>query len=150
MQACINRMKYLLTALLLFLCQVTEAEEYKWKVLRVIDGDTLEVQSTFLPPELGNLKIRVYGIDTPEKYPRSQCAEENTMALKATEYTRKFVANAQAKDTPIMFSDLHWDKYGGRVLARVNSGNKDLSEALINHGLARAYFGDKKESWCSK
>jgi len=50
-----------------------QTKSYDWKVLRVVDGDTLEIDvaSMRLPPELG-LKVRVLGVDTPEKRRKSQ------------------------------------------------------------------------------
>ena len=51
----------------------TLANPYDWKVTRVLDGDTVEFEAKFLPPELGDkLKIRVLGVDTPEKAPRAK------------------------------------------------------------------------------
>lgn len=46
--------------------------DYAWPVVRVIDGDTVEVNaSANLPPELELLKVRLRGADTPEKEPRA-------------------------------------------------------------------------------
>jgi len=56
---------------LLFLCLaslVYSQDFYNWKVTRVLDGDTVEVNVDFLPKEHGNkLYLRVWGVDTPEK-----------------------------------------------------------------------------------
>lgn len=121
------------------------ADSYRWKVIRVIDGDTLEVESSFLPKELGNLKVRVKSIDTPEKYPRSECEAEHKKALRATAYTKQFVTEAGSYLT---FYNLQWDKYGGRVLADVQYKEQDLAASLIQKKLARPYQGEKKTSWC--
>ena len=44
------------------------AADYEWRIVGVVDGDTIRVEAApDLPPELARLKVRVRGIDTPEK-----------------------------------------------------------------------------------
>lgn len=122
------------------------ANPYQVKVLRVIDGDTIEIAATYLPVELRQkLSIRVLGIDTPEKAPRAKCLEEAALAQRASLHTKRLVANAKNIEMDIK----GWDKYGGRILGTVRIDGVDLSESLISNGFARAYFGEKKQSWCN-
>lgn len=136
------RFKIIFITFLIF-CFSANAKEYTWKVLEVVDGDTLKVDVPQLPTEL-KISVRVFGIDTPEKGHRSKCKKEDLLAKKASEITTRLVRESNT----ITFSDLKWDKYGGRVLAKVNIDGKDLSKTLINFKVARPYFGDKKQSWC--
>jgi endonuclease YncB( thermonuclease family) len=122
-----------------------QASTYTWPVLKVVDGDTVKFRVNFLPKELvPSLLVRVIGIDTPEKAPRAQCPAEAALALKATEFTKQAVGTAKKVEVTL----LGWDKYGGRVLGHILVDGKDLGEQLIAAGLARAYAGDKKKSWC--
>ena len=42
------------------------AADYEWRIVGIVDGDTIRVDATpDLPPELAKLKVRVRGIDTP-------------------------------------------------------------------------------------
>lgn len=118
---------------------------YFWKVIRVIDGDTVEVEASFLPDEL-KLLVRILGIDTPEKSPKAKCAEEDELAQKASKLTKKLIRNAKV----VIFSGLKWDKYGGRVLANVYVDGFSVAQELIDAKLAREYHGEKKQSWCKK
>lgn len=121
---------------------------YEFTVLRVLDGDTLEVNTGFaLPPELGagKFKIRVLNVDTPEKGHRAQCPQENELALKATAFTKNAIINAKS----VQFKYLSWDKFGGRILAVVYIDGVELHRLLIMNGLAREYHGEKKQSWCN-
>ena len=95
-----------------------------------------------LPPKLS---IRVLGIDTPEKAPRAQCEAEAEKAKLASAFTKNAIATAAVIDVQIK----SWDKYGGRVLGHVFLDGQSLAEMLINQGLARAYFGEAKSSWCN-
>ena len=120
------------------------ADDYRWKVLRVVDGDTLEIDGSWLPPELSRVYVRVRHLDTPEKGRLAKCPRENEWSERATAFTRAAVEQA----TDIMFRDLGWDKYGGRILAEVLVDGEPLSGKLIAAGLARPYEGKKKASWC--
>jgi endonuclease YncB( thermonuclease family) len=128
----------------LFSCPPAFAEFYEWKVIRVIDGDTIEVEAPFLPKEL-KLSVRVLGIDTPEKGGRAKCKTEVDLAIKASKFTESFFKVLGNKAT---FSNIKWDKFGGRVLANVAFQDNNLAEELIDRGYARIYNGEKKKSWC--
>ncbi|MFZ9469953.1 MAG: thermonuclease family protein [Rickettsiales bacterium] len=125
-----------------------QAKIYNWQVLRVLDGDTLEINNEFLPQEL-KLFVRIKGIDTPEKSFRAKCLKEKKLAQKATDFTTKLINEAIANKQKIEFSEIKWDKYGGRIVAKVKIGDKIIGDELIKNGLAKAYFGEKKSSWCN-
>jgi len=131
--------------LTLFLSSILYAQgPYEWKVIRAIDGDTIEVQVDFLPSELNNkLHVRVWGIDTPEKGFRAQNEHEQELGVKASEFTKNAIASAKE----IKINLIMWDKFGGRVLGDVLIDGKSLRQLLLDNHLAREYFGDKKKSW---
>lgn len=133
------------TLTLLLLSTTALANPYDWKVLRVIDGDTVEIEAKYLPVELPpKLSIRILGVDTPEKAPRAKCEKEAAGGLAATEFTKKSVAGAKK----IQIEIKGWDKFGGRVLGDVFIDGERLSDLLIKNNLARAYHGEAKKSWC--
>lgn len=115
------------------------------KVLRVIDGDTVEITADWIIPPLDpKLSLSVIGIDTPETGFRAKCGLEIELGLKAVEYTTAAVATA--KKIRVDIKD--WDKYGGRVLGELYLDGQPLSQLLINQGLAAKYGGRAKKSWC--
>lgn len=88
---------------------------------RVIDGDTFEVDGE---------KFRIRGMDTPEmkaKNPR----ERELAQIAKTELDRLLVTGYEVKRTGK-------DKYG-RTVAEVFIGGRDISEIMVERGLARAY-----------
>jgi len=131
--------------LTLFLSSVLYAQgPYEWKVIRAIDGDTVEIQVDFLPSELGNkLHIRIWGVDTPEKGFRAHSEHEKELGLKASEFTKNAIANAKE----IKINLIMWDKFGRRVLGDLIVDGKSLRQLLLDNGYAREYYGDKKKSW---
>ena len=131
---------FLITLFLLF---SPTAYAYEWEILRVIDGDTLEIKNECFPKEL-KLSVRVLGIDTPEKNSRAKCDKEAKLAEKASKFTKQFVG----KNKTASFRNIKWDKYGGRLLADVEINGKNLAGELVKNNYARSYDGKKKGSWC--
>lgn len=147
-------MKKVLLVAILALTSVTSFAQkekpmviYDFPLTRVIDGDTVAFQATFLPPPLKQeLSIRVFGVDTPEKGHRAMCPQEDQRGQAATAFTKAQINAAQKRQVALM----DWDKYGGRVLGDVLLDGKSLRTMLIQNGFAREYYGEAKQSWCNK
>ena len=138
-------------ALLVLLPSVALAQKqpqgvtYDAQVLRVNDGDTVVISAPFLPAPLKpELAVRVYGVDTPEKGHRAQCAAEDQRGQTATAFTKNAVAKSLKRQV-ILYG---WDKFGGRVLGDIILDGQSLRAMLIQNGLAREYYGEAKQSWC--
>ena len=72
------------------------APPIKAVVARVIDGDTVSIVAHWVPdPMKKEIAVRVYGVDTPEKSFRAQCAKEAELGAKATEFTKAQIAKAK-------------------------------------------------------
>ena len=137
--------KRLLMSVCVLLSFDCHAGEYAWPVTRVVDGDTLAVDaSADFPPELADIKVRILGVDTPEKGGRAKCEQERTAGQEATAYTAALVEGASR----VVFRDPAWGKWGGRVLANVYIDGRSLSELLIERGHGRPYDGGKRQPWC--
>lgn len=131
-----------LTTLLILFSLSAQAAQVPCKIKSVTDGDTVKIEETFhnLP-----LSIRVLGIDTAEKGNKAKCVKEAKLGEKATAFTKKAIQDGKV----ITCDFVKWDKFGGRILANITIDGKDLATMLIDKGLAREYYGKKKESWCN-
>jgi endonuclease YncB( thermonuclease family) len=111
------------------------------EVVRVIDGDTIEIKAlVWLGLELTS-HVRIRGIDTPEI--RGKCREEKTLAAAARDRLTELAGNA------VRLANIAQDKFGGRVDADVaNAGGIDLKTAMLRTGLARPYDGGTRADWC--
>ena len=139
-------MKKLLVLALATFSTIAISNPYDYKIIRVSDGDTVVFEAPFMPAPLKpQLSLRVLGVDTPEKGSRAQCPNEDALAQKASAFTKDTVATAKKVQIEIK----EHDKFGGRVLGDVIIDGQRLSKMLIDNGLARAYFGEKKQSWCN-
>lgn len=144
-------MKYLwLTGLsIALITNLASATTFTDIVLRVSDGDTFRIKSTWKGL---TLSIRVLGIDTPEHRPQAQCSEEAELADRATDYAQALLVQSGNR---VRINVKGWDKYGGRVLAQVSleiAGKKvDYAEEMIKAGFAREYSGEAKgRYWCDR
>jgi endonuclease YncB( thermonuclease family) len=127
------------------LAQKVQPVCYDWKINRVVDGDTVEVSTPWVPqPIKPKMSIRVYGVDTPEKGFRAQCPSEDQRGQAATAFTKKIITESKTARVCI----LDWDKYGGRILGDIEVDGKSLRSMLIQNGFAREYYGEAKQSWC--
>lgn len=140
-------MKRFLILLLLLIPATTAAlaNPYDFRIIRIIDGDTVEFDAPFLVPELRKvLSLRVLGVDTPEKGSRAHCNKEAILAERATEFTTRVVGAATKHQIIIK----GWDKYGGRVLGDILLDGVSLKDMLISKGYALPYDGGTKPDWC--
>ena len=118
---------------------------YGAKVEKVVDGDTVDLSIDLGFDIHHKIRVRLYGVDTPES--RTVNKAEKEAGLKAKEFvktwtnTHAFVVIETIKDKS--------EKYG-RVLANVYSDelkSSCLNTELVSQGFAKAYFGDKKEAF---
>ena len=118
---------------------------YDTQILRVSDGDTIVISARFLPAPLKpELAVRIFGVDTPEKGHRAQCASEAQRGEQASAWTKQLVASGQKFQVTLY----GWDKFGGRVLGDILVDGRSVRQGLIAAGLAREYYGEAKQSWC--
>lgn len=141
-----RRIAALAFALALAVSAPAAAADYAWPVVRVVDGDMVEVDaSADLPPELARLMVRLRGVDTPEKGHRARCLDERMAGHTATAFTKAALAGASR----VVVRDPEWGKWGGRVIADVVVDGRSLAAALIAAGQGRPYIDDaEREDWC--
>lgn len=136
----------LFVPLLAFAQKTPQGVTYDAQIIRVNDGDTVVIAAPFLPAPLKpELAVRVFGVDTPEKGFRAQCAAEDARGQAASEFTKKAVS-ASSQRQVVLYG---WDKFGGRVLGDIILNGQSLRTMLIQNGFAREYFGEAKQSWCN-
>jgi endonuclease YncB( thermonuclease family) len=113
------------------------------EVVRVVDGDTIEVRALIWFGQSVDVRVRINGVDAPEM--EARCADERRRALQARDYLVQRVGGGYVR-----LSSVVYDKYGGRVRAIVSDGGGDVGSALIAKGLARPYHGERRQSWCAE
>jgi len=110
-------------------------------VTHVVDGDTFEALASIWLGQTITVRIRIAGIDAPEL--RARCESEYGRAVAARDYLIKRIEGGEVR-----LSAVRYDKYGGRIDADVADTRGSISTAMIKAGLARAYYGERRDGWC--
>lgn len=114
------------------------------EVIKVVDGDTIKVRATIWVDQTVEVSVRLRGIDAPELY-RPKCEAEKRLARQA----KAAVSAASPVGSLVTLSNVTQDKYGGRVIASVETlDGFVMSEHLLANGQAIAYGAQKP--WCAQ
>ena len=117
------------------------------KIDKVLDGDTIDVTIDLGFDLYKKERVRVAGVDTPEK--RTRNLEEKALGIDATNWLKKELEDVLAGDDELIVrTELHGGvgKYG-RLLGWLYVGDEELSlnEQMITQGYAHAYDGGTKD-----
>ena len=115
--------------------------EYQIRVLRIIDGDTIDAAVDLGFFTHRNIRVRLYGIDTPEV--RTRDAEEKKRGFAAKAMLTKLLNDA---DKVIMKSH-GIGKFGrclGEIFVEKGEQTINISETLIAQGFGEKYDGGKR------
>lgn len=115
--------------------------EYKAKVARIIDGDTIDVDiwlgfDVVLPKQ----RIRLFGIDTPESRTRNK--EEKIRGLLSKQYLKDMCP----KGHTIRLESKERGKFG-RILGIIyqDSETSSINQKMCDDGYAVPYHGGNKD-----
>ena len=123
---------------------------YNFRVIevnRVVDGDTIDVTIDLGFDLYKKERVRVAGVDTPEK--RTRDLEEKELGIEATNWIKEKLDGAISGDDDLVIrTELvgGMGKYG-RLLGWLYIGDSELSlnEIMIEEGYAWAYDGGTKQ-----
>lgn len=126
--------------------------EYKCKVIRIVDGDTVDVDIDLgFGVWLKDERVRIMGIDTPESRTRDKV--EKLFGAAAKERLKQLIGGASG---PILKTQVNKDgedmkgKFG-RILGdfqcydHKHDAWRMVTDVLVEEGHAVAYFGGSKE-----
>jgi micrococcal nuclease len=113
---------------------------YRAEIVRVVDGDTLEMDIDLWPSPRARSLVRLKGIDTPELRGPTSC--ERALAQRAKDYLATLAIGTAQVDL------VEPDKFGRRMGGRVTARGVDLVSAMLAAGHGRSYEGDRRKPWC--
>ena len=123
---------------------------YNFRVIeinRVLDGDTIDVTIDLGFDLYKKERVRVAGVDTPEK--RTRDLEEKDLGIDATNWLKEKLEGAIAGDDDLVIRTELVGGVGkyGRLLGWLYIGDAavSLNEAMITEGYAWAYDGGTKK-----
>jgi len=117
------------------------------EIVKVLDGDTIDVLIDLGFDLYKKERVRIAGVDTPEK--RTRNLEEKELGIDATNWLKKELEDVLAGDDELIIrTELHGGvgKYG-RLLGWLYVGDEavSLNEQMIEQGYAHAYDGGTKD-----
>ena len=123
---------------------------YNFRVVeinRVLDGDTIDVTIDLGFDLFKKERVRVAGVDTPEK--RTRDLEEKALGIDATNWLKEKLEGALAGDDDLVIRTELVGGVGkyGRLLGwlYLGDGSPSLNEQMITEGYAWAYDGGTKQ-----
>lgn len=119
---------------------------YKCKILRIVDGDTVDVDIDLgFGMWMHKERVRMMGIDTPES--RTRDLEEKAFGLASKERLKELlpIGSIQILKTEIDKSGEDAKGKFGRILGDFLIEGERASEILIEEGHAVAYHGQSKD-----
>lgn len=114
--------------------------EYRCKIVKVVDGDTVDVDIDLgFGVWMRNERIRLFGIDTPES--RTRDLEEKKYGLAAKDFLIKWTSGGE------ITLKTQKDKEGkfGRILGELWTFDTNINQKLIDEHHAVAYHGQSKD-----
>jgi micrococcal nuclease len=113
------------------------------KVLKVVDGDTIDVDIDLGFSVSFTQRVRLAGIDTPES--RTTDLKEKALGLEVKEYLKNLLDGAE--DIVIQTEKPDSSEKYGRILGWLFINDEDISlnEKMISEGYAWEYDGGTKK-----
>jgi micrococcal nuclease len=117
-------------------------EYYVKEVVKVVDGDTIDVIIDLGFDIMFASRVRLAGIDTPES--RTKDKAEKALGLESKKYLADRLKDA--KNIVIKTEKINSTEKFGRVLGHlfINGDDVSLNMELIDNGYAWPYMGDTK------
>mgnify|MGYP001468926217 len=115
--------------------------EYQCKIVKVIDGDTADVDIDLgFGVWMKKQRIRFYGVDTPES--RTRDKEEKVYGLMAKEFV---LSHLPVGSTQVLRTKKDGVGKYGRILGEFVIDDTTVNQLLIDTHNAVAYFGQSKD-----
>ena len=121
------------------------------KVLRVIDGDTLDI--ALYHADIHHVykhRVRLYGIDTPEKKPLKSNANRDAEIAAAKIATDAMTKKLLENNNIVVALFYKPDKYGRLLCTLYDKEGNDINKWMITEGYAVEYFGKTKKHFLEK
>ena len=125
-----------------------ENRKQKVKVLRVVDGDTVDIAMYHAETnQIFKYRVRLYGIDTPEKRP-SKSDPNREKEIAASKQSSKGMTDKLQENKNIVTALFYKpDKYGRLLCTFYDNKGEDINAWMIQQGYATSYFGKTKKSY---
>ena len=111
------------------------------KVVKIIDGDTIDVILDLGFDIMYKSRVRLFGIDTPESRTRDVIEKEYGLMSK------KYLTNKLKSAKKISIKTYKGEETGkfGRILGEIFCDGENINKKMCDQGHAVAYYGQSKD-----
>ena len=118
--------------------------EYKCRIDRVIDGDTVDVDIDLgFGVWLRKERVRMYGIDTPESRTRDKV--EKVYGLAAKDFLSKMLSTGEMSIKTYKDAKGKFGRILGELFMKTSVGELSVNQSLVENSHAVRYYGQSKE-----
>tara|TARA_Y100001937_G_C7023460_1_gene286588 strand:+ start:65 stop:439 length:375 start_codon:yes stop_codon:yes gene_type:complete len=121
--------------------------EYRIKeIVHFVDGDTFDCVIDLGFDIAHKIRVRMYGINTPES--RTRDLEEKERGLASKRKLIEYLTGSEQMDSSLVLQTRRRGKYGrwlGVVVKHYEDDTKiDINQMMVDEGYAVPYFGGKR------
>lgn len=118
------------------------------KVLRVVDGDTVDIaMGSYENHKVFKYRVRLYGIDTPEKKPLKTNPNREREIEAATRASQAMMTKLAENNNIVTILFCKNDKYGRLMGTLYDRNGEDINQWMVKQGHAIPYFGKTKKAY---
>lgn len=118
------------------------------KIIRIIDGDTVDI--AFLHPDSQKIyrhRVRLYGIDTPEKRPPKSSPTRDAEIAASNRATEALRMRLNENDNRVIAMFYKKDKYGRELATFYHKDGSSINDWMVSEGYAYVYDGGTKQAF---
>lgn len=118
------------------------------KVLRVVDGDTVDIaMGSYENHKVFKYRVRLYGIDTPEKKPLKTNPNREREIEAAKRASQAMMTKLAENNNIVTILFCKNDKYGRLMGTLYDRNGEDINQWMVKQGHAVPYFGKTKKAY---
>ena len=117
------------------------------KILRILDGDTVDIALYHKGDKVYRHRVRLNGIDTPEKRPALSNPNRH-LEIEASKRSKDALEQRIKENDDVVLAVFYRpDKYGRLLCTFYDKSGDDINQWMITNGFAYEYHGKTKKAF---
>jgi len=118
---------------------------YRAEALRIVDGDTVDLEIQLGFEVAIQIRARLYGVNTPEIHGIAKDSEEYKKGIEAQQFLARLIMNRELIVKTIKDKKGKYGRYLAEIWVREDFPDKpSVNQRLLDGGYGVPYFGGKR------